>query len=155
MTDKANVDLDFDPMSPDAARLARGVIRVFKSFDYVSLTEFTLANNRRADICALGPKGQIAIIEIKSSIADFKSDSKWPDYAEYCDKLYFAVGHAFPKALIPEHVGLIVADGFGGAVLREPDAHLLAAARRKALTLRFAHKATQRLMRIDPEKIIP
>lgn len=140
----------YDPMSPDAAMLARGVMRVFRGYGFVSLTEFTLANHRRADVCALGPKGEILIAEIKSSVADFRSDGKWPEYAPFCDRFYFAVGHGFPKQLIPEEAGLIVADGFGGAVLREPPARpALVAARRKAVTLRFAQKATARLMALD------
>lgn len=143
----------YDPMTPDAAMLARGVTRVFKGLNFVSLTEFTLANHRRADVCALGPKGKITIVEIKSSVADFRSDSKWTEYEPFCDKFYFAVGHSFPKELIPESVGLIVADAFGGAILREPEEHKLVPARRKALTLRFARKATYRLMRVDASPI--
>ena len=139
----------YDPMTPDAAMLSQGVMRVFEGHGYVSISEFTLANHRRADVFALGPKGEIVIIEIKSSVADFRSDAKWPDYRDYCDRFYFAVGHAFPKDLIPENTGLIVADAFGGAILREPETHKLAAARRKAVTLRFARNATGRLMRLD------
>lgn len=138
-----------DPLHPDAARIARGVGRVLKGMGFYSLTEMTLANYRRADVCGLGQKGEIVIVEVKSSVADFRSDQKWPEYLPYCDKFYFAVGHDFPKDLIPEAAGLIVADGFGGAVLREPETHKLAAARRKAVTLRFARKASQRLMRVD------
>lgn len=143
----------YDPMTPDAAMLAQGVMRVFKGHGYVSLSEFTLANHRRADVFALGPKGEMVIVEIKSSIADFRSDNKWPDYRDYCDRFYFAVGHAFPKELIPDTAGLIVADAFGGAILREPETHKLAAARRKAVTLRFARNATRRLMRLDASPV--
>jgi len=140
-------------MHPEAALIARGVMRVFRGLDYFSITEMTLANHRRADVCALGPKGEIVIVEVKSSVADFRSDQKWPEYAPYCDRFYFAVGHGFPKNLIPESTGLIVTDGFGGAILREPETHTLAAARRKAMTLKFARKATQRLMRVDADLI--
>ena len=142
-----------DVMHPEAALIARGGSRGLKGLAFVSITEMTLANHRRADVCALGPKGEITIVEIKSSVADFRSDQKWPEYRPYCDRFYFAVGHGFPKDLIPEEAGLIVADGFGGAILREPETHALAAARRKAMTLRFARMATQRLMRVDVGKI--
>lgn len=136
-------------MHPEAALIARGVARVLRGLNFFSITEMTLANHRRADVCALGPKGEIIIVEVKSSVADFRSDQKWPEYEPFCDKFYFAVGHGFPKELIPQTVGLIVADGFGGAILREPEPHKLAAARRKAMTLRFARKSAQRLMRVD------
>ncbi|MEL7129265.1 MAG: MmcB family DNA repair protein, partial [Pseudomonadota bacterium] len=110
----------YDPMSPDAATIARGVARVFGDLGFACMTELTLANRRRADICMLGQGGEISIVEVKSSISDFRSDAKWPDYKPYCDRFFFAVSHAFPKDLIPETAGLIVADGFGGAILREP-----------------------------------
>lgn len=145
----AFAELDIDPLHPDAALIARGVTRLFGELAWTSVTELTLANRRRADICALGPNGDIAIVEIKSSVADFRSDAKWPDYQPYCDRFYFAVGHTFPQDLIPENVGLIVADGFGGAILRESSETLLKAARRKAMMLRFAHAAAGRLMRLD------
>jgi len=129
-----------------AADIASGVLRVMARFDFVGVTEMTLVNSRRADICALGPKGELSIVEIKSSIADFKSDHKWHEYRPFCDRFYFAVGHDFPKELIPQDAGLIIADKFGGAILREPEEHKLAAARRKAMTLRFGRLATRRLM---------
>lgn len=142
-----------NPLHPDAARIARGVGRVFEGLGYCTIQEMTLANARRADVCALGQKGMIVIVEIKSSVADFRSDQKWPDYLPYCDKFYFAVGHGFPKDLIPPEAGLIVADGFGGAILREPKTCKLAPARRKAITLSFARKAAHRLMRVDAKAI--
>lgn len=138
-------------MHPEAALIARGVMRVLHGLGYYSMTEMTLANHRRADVCALGQKGEIVIVEVKSSVADFRSDQKWPEYAPFCDRFYFAVGQGFPKELIPQEAGLIVADQFGGAVLREPETHVLAAARRKAMTLRFARKASQRLMWVDAQ----
>ena len=78
-----------------------------------------LANGRRADMLALGRDGELVIVEIKSSVADFRADRKWPEYRDYCDRLYFAVAGGFPQELIPEECGLIVADGFGAAFLRE------------------------------------
>lgn len=138
--------LDFnDPLSPRAVEISRGVLRLLNNYGYAGVTEMTLANGRRADIAAIGPAGDVTIIEIKSSIADFKSDQKWPEYRPFCDRFYFAVGHDFPQDLIPEDTGLIIADGFGGAIIREPEAEKLAAARRKAVTLRFARLAATRL----------
>lgn len=142
-----------NPLHPDAARIARGAGRVLKGMGFYSITEMTLANNRRADVCALGQKGAIIIVEVKSSVADFRSDQKWPEYRPYCDRFYFAVGHDFPKDMIPPEAGLIVADAFGGAVLREPETHKLAPARRKAMTVRFARKAASRLMRVDAKAL--
>ena len=135
---------DTDDYIP-AADLARGVLRLMHARDYAGVTEMTLANSRRADVAALGPSGEIEIVEIKSSVADFQSDQKWPEYAPFCDRFYFAVAAAFPAQLIPEHCGLIVADGFGGAVIRHPETHKLAPARRKAMTQKFARLAALRL----------
>ena len=133
------------PHAPNAQEIARGVLRLLQQHDYMGVTEMTLANHRRADIAALGPKGDITIIEIKSCAEDFRSDQKWPEYKDFCDHFYFAVGHNFPRELIPGEVGLIVADGFGGAFLRQAPEEKIAAARRKAVTLRFARLAAQRL----------
>jgi hypothetical protein len=93
---------------------------------------------------ALGPRGQIAIAEVKSSLEDFRTDRKWGEYLPYCDAFYFAVAPEFPRQILPETPGLIVADGFGGAVLREAPLAPLAGARRKALTLAFARLAAWR-----------
>ncbi len=138
-----------DPMSPDAAAIARGVLRLFGDLGLAGVTEMTLANGRRADVAAIGANGEIVITEIKSSVADFRSDAKWPEYRPFCDRFFFAVSHAFPKELIPDEAGLIVADGFGGAVLRDCAPSPLAAARRKAVTLRFARLAASRVNRLD------
>ncbi len=137
----------YDPLSPDAAAIARGVLRLMDQLGHAGLTEFTLANGRRADVAALGPKGEVSIIEVKSSVADFRSDEKWPDYQPYCDRFYFAVSHGFPKDLVPDEAGLIVADGFGGALLREAPRTPLPPGRRKAVTLKFARGAAMRLLR--------
>ena len=132
--------------------LARGVCRALEQLGYASLLEFPLANGRRADILALGKTGELLIIEVKSSVADFRADRKWAFYREYADRLYFAVPNEFPCVLIPEECGLIVADAFGAAVLRHGVATPLAAARRRALTLRFALAAAMRLRRhLDPQ----
>ena len=139
------------PAAP-AALLARGICRALDQLGYASLVEFPLANGRRADILALGKTGELVIVEIKSSVADFRADRKWASYREFADRLYFAVPNEFPALLIPEECGLIVADAFGPALLRHGVATPLAAARRRALTLRFALAAAMRLRRqLDPQ----
>lgn len=127
------------------ALLARGVTRVLRDYGLASLLEVPLANGRRADLMGLTASGEIWIVETKSCLEDFVVDHKWPDYLEYCDRFFFAVTEDFPRALIPEEVGLIVADGFGGAVLRHAPARPMAGARRKAVTLIFARLAALRL----------
>ena len=135
-----------------AALLARGTCRALGQLGYASLVEFPLASGRRADILALGKNGDLIIIEIKSSVADFRSDRKWTSYRDFADRLYFAVPNDFPALLIPEECGLIVADPFAAAVLRHGVLTPLAAARRRALTLRFARHAATRLRRqLDPD----
>ena len=132
--------------------LARGVCRALDQLGYASLVEFPLANGRRADILALGRTGDLAIVEIKSSVADFRADRKWTSYRDFADRFYFAVPRGFPTGLIPEECGLIVADPFGAALFRDGDAVALNAARRRAVTLRFAFTAATRLRRhLDPQ----
>jgi hypothetical protein len=99
----------------------------------------------------LGRGGELVIVEVKSSVQDFRSDAKWPEYREFCDRFYFAVGADFPRALIPEECGLIVADGFGAAILRESPVAAVPTARRKAVILRIALLGSERLRRLlDP-----
>lgn len=140
------------PAPRDLAKdLARGVARALAQRGFATLTEFALANGRRADLLALGRDGELVIVEIKSSVTDFRTDRKWPDYLDYCDRLFFAVPDGFPVELIPEQCGLIMADPFGAAVLRDAPSSPLAAARRRAVTLRFALHAARRLRQIiDP-----
>jgi hypothetical protein len=131
--------------------LARGLCRALAQRGFATLMEAPLATGRRADVLALGREGELVIIEIKSSVADFKSDRKWPDYRHFCDRLYFAVPDGFPRELIPEDCGLIAADPFGGAFLREAPSVPLPAARRRAMLLRFGRLAAGRLRRLlDP-----
>lgn len=140
-----------EPVLGTALLLARGVARALGQLGFASLFEFSLASGRRADVIALGRNGEIAIVEIKSSIADFRADRKWPEYWDYCDRLYFAVASGFPRELIPEECGLVVADPFGAAILRQSELRPLNAARRRAVTLRFAVAGAQRLRRLlDP-----
>lgn len=135
-----------------AALLARGVCRALEQLGYTSLMEFSLTNGRRADILALGKSGDLVIVEIKSSVADFRADRKWTVYRDFSDRLYFAVPNEFPRALIPEECGLIVADPFGAVLLRDGSTTPLNPHRRRALTLRFARIAAARLRRyLDPD----
>ena len=135
-----------------AALLARGVCRALGQLGYAVLVEFPLVNGRRADLLCLGKAGDFVIVEIKSSVADFRADRKWVTYRDFADRLYFAVPDHFPQALIPEECGLMVADPFGAALLRDGLAMPLNPGRRRALTLRFARLAASRLHRLlDPE----
>ena len=130
---------------PDTtAAVTRGAARLLVALGYSPLLEVTLPNGRRADLMALGRKGEIFIVEVKSGIEDFRVDLKWPEYRPYCDAFAFAVAPEFPRDILPEEPGLIIADGFGGAVLREAGIVALAGARRKALTLAFARLAALR-----------
>jgi hypothetical protein len=126
------------------ATVTRGAARLLVALGYAPLPEVTLPNGRRADLMALGPKGEILIVEVKSGVDDFRTDAKWPEYAPYCDAFAFAVAPEFPREILPEEPGLIVADGFGGAILREAPPVPLAGARRRALTLAFARLAALR-----------
>ncbi len=128
-----------------APMLARGCLKLFADLGFYGLCEVPLPNGRRADLAALGPKGEIWIAEIKSCAADFLTDQKWQDYLPFCDQFCFAVGMDFPQSLLPADCGLIIADGFGGAVIRPPVVAPLAPARRKAMTLRLARLAAARL----------
>ena len=130
------------PETTDA--VTKGAGRLMAALGYAPLLEVTLPNGRRADIMALGPRGEIAIAEVKSSLEDFLTDRKWSEYQPYCDAFYFAVAPEFPREVLPDEPGLIVADSFGGAVLREAPLSLLAGARRKALTIAFGRLAAMR-----------
>jgi hypothetical protein len=135
-----------------AALLARGVCRTLEQLGYVSLVEFPLANGRRADILALGKTGDLVIVEVKSSVADFRADRKWGAYRDFSDRLYFAVPNDFPRVLIPDECGLMVADSFSAVMLRDGSTMRVDASRRRALTMRFARIAATRLRHLlDPE----
>lgn len=139
---------------PPGVQLARGVTRALAQRGWAVLTEVTLANGRRADVMALDGAGDIVIVEVKSSIEDFRADRKWPEYREFCDAFYFAVPDDFPTELIPESCGLIAADAFAAEFTRSSPVIRLNAARRKAMLLRFAHLAAQRLLRLtDPNAL--
>jgi hypothetical protein len=135
-----------------ALAVCRGTRRLLRNLQFSTLTELPLASGRRADIVALAADATVVIVEIKSSIADFRADAKWPDYRAHCDRLYFAIPADVPVAIMPEDAGLIIADAFGAAILREAPAHRLAPATRRAMLMRFAHAAAHRLHGLsDPE----
>ncbi len=145
---------DPDPERPATAqRIARGVIRLMDGLGYAALAEYTLGNGRRADILAIDGAGQVVIVEIKSSRADFAADRKWRDYLEYCDRFYFAVEPVFPQDLLPGDVGLIVADAHGGSVLRESETAAINGNRRRSLILGVALTASRRLARLFDEDL--
>lgn len=128
-----------------AAEVARGVSRLFIQEGLSPILEFTLANGRRLDVAALGADGCMTGVEIKVSLADLKCDAKWPEYLEYCDHFYFAIPPDFPDEFVPPGTGLIVADRYGGAIVRPSPVWQLHPSRRKAVTLRFAKVAAERL----------
>lgn len=125
--------------------LARGVMRHLASQGFASLDEFTPKRGLRVDVIALGPKGEIWVVECKSCRADYTGDSKWQGYLDWCDRFFWAVDADFPVDLLPAETGLILADGYGAETLRIGPAIPLASARRKALTASFARIAAQRL----------
>ncbi|HUK60807.1 MAG TPA: MmcB family DNA repair protein [Stellaceae bacterium] len=140
----------------DAKDICRGTARALARLGFASLAEVPLANGRRADLFAVARDGLLLIVEVKSSLADFRADRKWQEYRLFCDRLAFAVAADFPRELIPDECGLIVADPFDAALLREGALVPLAAARRKALMLRFGRIAASRLLRLaDPAALDP
>jgi hypothetical protein len=134
--------------------LARGVCRHLRTHDFVTLEEFTPERGKRLDVMALGPKGELWVIECKSSRVDFTSDGKWEGYLEWGDRYFWAVDEDFPTDLLPEDTGLIVADAYDAEILRMGPETKLAAARRKAVLQRFARIAAQRLQGLrDPGSV--
>lgn len=133
------------------ASITRAALRYCAQRGWAPLAEMPLPNGRRADILALAPDGQFAVLEVKSTARDFLADRKWPEYRAYCDQIYFAVDLDFPQVLLPAEAGLVVADGPEATLLREAPTHPLAPARRRALLLRFARQAAGRLAALaDP-----
>ena len=134
-----------------AGDLLRGVARAMIAADHAALAELPLANGRRADLVAIDRAGEVTLVEIKSCRADFLADRKWPANLVYCDRFYFAVGGGFPLDLLPAGEGLILADRFGGEIVRAARLRPLSAARRKAVLLRFGRLAALRLQSLlDP-----
>ncbi|SDU44906.1 MmcB family DNA repair protein [Stappia sp. ES.058] len=135
-----------------ASRVWRGAARLLRAQGFACVGEVTLASGRRADLAALGPGGELWIVEVKSSLADLRADSKWPEYRAYCDRFFFASHADVGIEPFPADAGFILSDGFGAEILREAPEHRLAAARRKAVTLRIAHAAANRLHdALDPD----
>ncbi|HEX4533320.1 MAG TPA: MmcB family DNA repair protein [Rhizomicrobium sp.] len=145
--------------SHTAAAVARGVSRLLMQDGFSPILEFTLANGRRLDVCALGPDGTVVGVEIKVALGDLKGDRKWPEYLEFCEHFYFAIPPGFPDEFVPPGTGLIVADRYGGAIVRPSPVTQLHASRRKAVTLSFAKVAAERLaltleLASDPIRIL-
>src|SRR3954466_14797321 len=137
--------------SATARAVARGTTRLLHSLGFSVLSELSLASGRRADLVALGGSGEVWIVEIKSSIADFRADHKWIDYRLHCDRLFFATSLDVPCGIFPASTGLIVADGFGAAIRCDAPEHRLHASTRKSLMLAFARAAAMRLSALaDP-----
>jgi len=138
--------------SERARDIARGCCRLLAQLGLVAVPEVTLPNRRRADLTTLSPKGAIGIVEIKSSIADFQADQKWPAYLDCCETFHFAVGPDFPIEILPECNGVIIADRYGAEIVRPAPMRKISAPTRKALTLLIARSASARLMQIaDPD----
>ena len=138
--------------SETALAIARGTARLLRSLGFSCLSELPLPSGRRADLVALNERGEIWIVEIKSSIEDLRADQKWPEYRAHCDRLFFAFTEDLPCEIFPEETGLIVADAYGAHMQCEAPEHRLAAATRKQMMVRFAMAAAQRINRlIDPQ----
>ncbi len=142
--------------SETALMIARGTRRLLRASGWASVTELPLPSGRRADIVALGGDACLAIVEIKSSLADFRADRKWQDYRLHSDQLFFAVSPDMSRDVLPPDTGLIVADAFGAEIVREAPVHRMAAATRRAVLLRFAVAAADRLHALaDPGAGLP
>jgi len=138
--------------SQTALAVARGTCRLLHSLGLSVVSELPLPSGRRADLVGLGRDGQIWIIEIKSSVADFRADQKWMDYRLHCDRLFFATTLDVPCEIFPPDTGLMVADAFGAQVVCDAPEHRLHAATRKSMTLAFARAAATRLTALaDPQ----
>lgn len=135
-------------MPHTATEVARGVCRFLMQEGFSPILEFTLANGRRLDVAALGADGTVVGVEIKVALGDLKGDMKWPDYLEFCELFYFAIPPDFPDDYVPAGTGLIVADRYGGAIVRPSPVAQIHASRRKAVTLRFAKVAAERLANV-------
>ena len=131
-----------------ALMIQRGTTRFFLQNDIALLPELTLGNCRRADLVGIDSKGKITLIEIKSSVEDFKVDQKWPEYRDYCDFFYFASHKGVPEDIFPPEEGFILADNYGAEIIREAKEEKMPAASRKTLTLRFARTSASRLDKV-------
>ncbi len=133
--------------SDRALEIRAGAERYFTEHGCATLPEMTLSSGRRADLVALSPKGTVTIVEIKSSVADFRVDTKWPDYRDDCDALIFATLADVPAGIFPDDTGLMICDSYGADLLRNAPHHPMKPARRRDVHLRFARAAAMRLSR--------
>ena len=144
-----------------AADVVRGTTRLLAREDCLAVAEVSLGNGRRADLMGLCPKGLVTIIEVKVSRADLLGDAKWTDYLDYCDRFFWAIPAGFDAALLeraellPGRAGLIIADRYDAAIVREAAHSPLAAPRRRAETLRFARRAARRLIGDIDDQALP
>ena len=137
--------------SETALAIARGTSRLLHAHGFAVVSELSLASGRRADLVAIDPSGEIWIVEIKSSVADFRADQKWMDYRIHCDRLFFATCQDVPCEIFPPDTGLIVADAFGASIVCDAPEHRLPAPTRKSMMLAFARAAALRLQALaDP-----
>lgn len=134
-------------------KLARGVARHLRNLGLVSMEEFVPARGLRVDVIALGPKGEIWVVECKSSRADFQTDAKWRGYLDWCDRFFWAVDSDFPVELLPEDTGLIIADAYDAEVVRMAPEAKLSAPRRKVIVQKFATDAARRLQSLRDPRI--
>jgi len=143
----------FDNSSPLTRGLTRGVCRMLAEAGFGPITEFRLSNRRRVDVMGLGSGSEFVIVEVKSSVADFRSDTKWPEYRPYCDRFYFAVPESFPVHILPEDCGIMVADSYNAAIRREAPEQPISTLRRRRQLLRFALTASERLNRLSDPRL--
>ena len=130
------MDANRKPPSPSSAASAACCAQA----GFAVLPEFTLATGRRADVIAINPAGrdldrrdQVLARRISAATC------KWPEYRDYCDRLFFAIPGDLDPEIMPADTGLIVADMLGAEViLRQAPETPLHASRRKAVTLAFA-----------------
>jgi len=142
--------------SETALAIARGTMRMARLLGMACLPEIALPSGRRADLVAFDQRGAVWIVEIKSSVEDFRTDRKWSEYRAHCDHLFFAVDARFPRDILPEDTGIILADRYGAQILREAPHHALPAATRRSMALKLARTAALRLHGLcDPEAAAP
>lgn len=152
----AHVDLSPQaPLMQPGQRIARGVARHLASHGFACVEEFVPARGLRVDVMALGPKGEIWVVECKSCRADFTSDTKWEGYLEWADRFFWAVDQDFPTELLPDETGLIIADDYGGEIIRMGPETRLAPARRKVMVQKFAFHAARRLHLLRDPDMMP
>ncbi|MEC7490084.1 MAG: MmcB family DNA repair protein [Pseudomonadota bacterium] len=140
----------FSPLPRETTHiLTRGVCRLFQHLGFGTLTEFRLSNGRRVDVMAMNPSGEFVIVEIKSTVADYRADKKWHQYLPFCEQFYFAIPSGFPIKLVPSECGVIMADSFDAVVRRESFSKVLSPKRKRHQLINFALTASSRLGRFE------